>query len=298
MIAVVSGRRRYAQWIVQSSSRIVPTRQTNHATSHGRTAHGANSGSIHGRVDVRQERAGRVVRVAAVEPDPDAGPVRAGVGAAGLAPGDQPGQDEREGQAQQQDRGDPARIVEARDLATERPAEDAGPPPGRRGRRRRTGRRRSARGHAPCPGRAADRAAAQDRSWQGILARRSAAFRRTRVTGRERCCLRPLSSRGSTPQGVAIACGRWNRHHHRRRGRQGPRPRHPEPLRRARGRPGRDDRGHQHRVVARPGSRRALPRRLRGARRQARPTAPRGDPAAGQRRDRGRWPSATRPASS
>src|SRR6478752_9626831 len=48
MIAVVSGRRRYAQWIVQSRRRMVPTRQTNHATSHGRTAHGAKSGSIHG----------------------------------------------------------------------------------------------------------------------------------------------------------------------------------------------------------------------------------------------------------
>ena len=48
MTAVVSGRRRYAQWIVQSSSRIVPTRHTNQATSHGRSAHGANSGSIHG----------------------------------------------------------------------------------------------------------------------------------------------------------------------------------------------------------------------------------------------------------
>ena len=32
--------------------------------------------------------------------------------------------------------------------------------------------------------------------------------------------------------------------------------------------------------------------------RQARPAAPRGHPAAGQRRDRGAWPSATRPASS
>ncbi len=46
--AVVNGRRRYAQWIVQSRSRIVPPRQTNQATSHGRTAQGANSGSIHG----------------------------------------------------------------------------------------------------------------------------------------------------------------------------------------------------------------------------------------------------------
>ena len=46
--AVVSGRRRYAQWIVQSSRRIVAPRQMNHATSHGRTAHGAKSGSIQG----------------------------------------------------------------------------------------------------------------------------------------------------------------------------------------------------------------------------------------------------------
>ncbi len=46
--AVVSGRWRYAQWMVQSSSRIVPPRQTNQATSHGRAAHGVNSGSIHG----------------------------------------------------------------------------------------------------------------------------------------------------------------------------------------------------------------------------------------------------------
>ena len=69
-----------------------------------------------------------MVRVAAVEPDPDAGPVGAGIGAAGLAAGDEAGQDDREGQAQQQDRGDPARIVQPRILAPERPAEDAGPP--------------------------------------------------------------------------------------------------------------------------------------------------------------------------
>ena len=48
MTAVVSGRRRYAQWIVQSSSRIVDPRQMNQATSQGRTAHGAKSGSIQG----------------------------------------------------------------------------------------------------------------------------------------------------------------------------------------------------------------------------------------------------------
>ena len=48
MTAVVSGRRWYAQWMVQSSSRIVPHRHTTQATSHGSSAHGANSGSIQG----------------------------------------------------------------------------------------------------------------------------------------------------------------------------------------------------------------------------------------------------------
>ena len=128
LTAVVSGRRRYAQSIVQSSTRIVPTRQTNQATSHGRTAHGANSGSIHGRVDVRQERPRRVVRVAAVEPDPDARPVRPGIGAAGLAADQHPGQDEREGQAEQDDRDQPASVAQPGHLASQRAAEDTGPP--------------------------------------------------------------------------------------------------------------------------------------------------------------------------
>ena len=47
-IAVASGLRLYAQWIVQSRRRIAPPRQTNQATSHGRSAHGAKRGSIHG----------------------------------------------------------------------------------------------------------------------------------------------------------------------------------------------------------------------------------------------------------
>ena len=46
--AVGSGRWRYAQWIVQSSRTIAAPRQMNQATSHGRSAHGANTGSIHG----------------------------------------------------------------------------------------------------------------------------------------------------------------------------------------------------------------------------------------------------------
>ncbi len=98
----------------------------------------------------------------------------------------------------------------------------------------------------------------------------------------------------STPLESKSPCGRWNRHHHRRRGRQGPRPRHPEPLRRPGRWRGRDDRGHQHGVLARARGGRAVPRRLRRARRQARPPAPRGDPAAGQRRDGG--PMAVRDA--
>ena len=80
-------------------------------------------------VDVRQERAGRMVRIAAVEPDPDARPVGARVRAAGLAPGDHPGQDQRERQAQQEHRRDPVRVAGARRLATERPPEDAGSTP-------------------------------------------------------------------------------------------------------------------------------------------------------------------------
>ena len=46
--AVARGLRRYAQWIDQSRRRSAPPRQTNQATSHGRSAQGANSGSIHG----------------------------------------------------------------------------------------------------------------------------------------------------------------------------------------------------------------------------------------------------------
>ena len=47
-IAVGSGRSVYAQRIDHRSRRIVAPRYTNHATSHGSSAHGVNSGSIHG----------------------------------------------------------------------------------------------------------------------------------------------------------------------------------------------------------------------------------------------------------
>ena len=129
MIAVVSGRRRYAQWIVQSSSRIVPDPPDEPGDVPRQQRPRREQRQHPRRVDVGQERAGRVVRVAAVEPDPDARPVRPGVRPAGLAAGDQPGQDEREGQAEQQDRGDPSRITDARDLAPECPPEHARPAP-------------------------------------------------------------------------------------------------------------------------------------------------------------------------
>ena len=109
---------------------MVPTRQANQATSHGSARPGREQRQHPGGVDVGQERPGRVVRIAAVEPDPDAGPVGAGVGAAGLAAGDHPGQDEGEGQAEQDDRGHPARIAHARRLAAKGSPEDAGPPAG------------------------------------------------------------------------------------------------------------------------------------------------------------------------
>ena len=81
------------------------------------------------RIDVRQERPGRVVRVAAVEPDPDARPVRPRVRAARVAPRDEPRQDHREDQAEQDDGGDPARVAQPRRLAPQGPSEDARPAP-------------------------------------------------------------------------------------------------------------------------------------------------------------------------
>ena len=88
MTAVVSGRRRYAQWIVQSSSRIVAAAPDEPGDVPRQERPRREQRQHPRRVDVRQERAGRVVRVAAVEPDPDARPVRPRVGAGRLAAGD------------------------------------------------------------------------------------------------------------------------------------------------------------------------------------------------------------------
>ena len=80
-------------------------------------------------VDVGQERAGRVVGVAAVEPDADRRPVRPRIGPAGLAPCEETGREHGERQAEQEDRGDPSRVVEARPFASQGPPEDPRPPP-------------------------------------------------------------------------------------------------------------------------------------------------------------------------
>jgi len=47
-MAVGSGRRPYAQRMDHRSARIVAPRHANQATSHGSSAHGTKSGSIHG----------------------------------------------------------------------------------------------------------------------------------------------------------------------------------------------------------------------------------------------------------
>ena len=131
MTAVVSGRRWYAQWTVQSSSRIVAAAPHDPGDVPRQERPRREQRQHPRRVDVRQERAGRVVRVAAVEPDPDARPVRPGVGAGRLAAADHAGGQQREGQAEQDDRDDAAVVAQARRLAPHRPPVDAGPPAGR-----------------------------------------------------------------------------------------------------------------------------------------------------------------------
>ena len=83
-------------------------------------------------VDVGEERAGRVVRIAAVEPDPDAGPVRASVRTGRLATADHARREEREGHRDEDDRDEVRRRSRRpRGLATERPSVDTGPAPRR-----------------------------------------------------------------------------------------------------------------------------------------------------------------------
>ncbi len=167
----------------------------------------------------------------------------------------------------------------------------------RRGSRRRDASRRSARRKTPgasacrrvddvgqvdddapapaggSPGRDAVRAAAGRRPSRGHsrtpVPRRSAARPAPGRYPSRRACTASSSREAHLP-GAPDARGRWNRHHHRRRGGQGPRPRHPEPLRGARRRPDATIAVISHRVVAGPRGGRALPGGLRRARRQAR----------------------------
>jgi MFS family permease len=85
-------------------------------------------------VDVRQEGAGRPVRVAAAEPDPDGRPVRSGIRAGRLATGHQAGRDAPERDDQQGHGEDPAPVVQATQLLADRPAGDGGPAAVRAGR--------------------------------------------------------------------------------------------------------------------------------------------------------------------
>ena len=128
MTAVVSGRRRYAQWIVQSRSRIGPDPPDEPRDIPWQHGPRREERQHPWGVDVGQERPDGMVGVAAVQPDTDSRPVRASIGTAGLPAGDHAGQHDGERQAEQQDRGDPTRIVESRDLAPKCPAEDAGTP--------------------------------------------------------------------------------------------------------------------------------------------------------------------------
>ena len=153
MTAVVSGRRRYAQWIVQSSSRIVAAAPDEPGDVPRQDRPRREERQHPRRVDVGQERAGRVVRVAAVEPDPDAGPVRPRIGAGRLAAGDHAGHAASENvRLSSTIAAMPARVAQARRLAAERPAEDAGATARRAVDHVGEVRRRSGRDPAPIPG--------------------------------------------------------------------------------------------------------------------------------------------------
>src|SRR5439155_8965603 len=75
-------------------------------------------------VDVRQERPGRVVWIAAVEPDPDGGPVGPRVDAGRVTPRDHARPDDPADEDEQAHRDDPPTVVEARHLAADGAPED------------------------------------------------------------------------------------------------------------------------------------------------------------------------------
>ena len=68
-----------------------------------------------------------MVRVAAVQPDPNARPIRAGIGAGRLTTRDEPGRENATDNNEDGHCDEPAAIVEPRDLAPERPSEDTRP---------------------------------------------------------------------------------------------------------------------------------------------------------------------------
>jgi cyanophycin synthetase len=69
-----------------------------------------------------------MVRIAAVEPDPNGGPVGAGIRAGQLAAGEHAGQPDPACQREEDDGEQPAPVVEPGDLVSEGPSEDGAPP--------------------------------------------------------------------------------------------------------------------------------------------------------------------------
>ena len=292
-IAVSSGRRRYAQWIVQSRSEDRPAapdvpgdvpRQQRPRREQRQHPRG---------VDVGQERAGRAVRVAAAEPDPDGRPVRPGIGAGRLAAGDEPGREAAERDDQQRHREDPAPVVEPADLVAERPPEDRGRaagagPGGRRPRPRRPIRRRAGRSRRGLPSACVRSASPRGSSRHGPRRdpRRTGPHRSPALSFRRS----RRGARASVTDGTVIIIGGAE-----------------DKVR---------DRVILNRFVTLAGGRDATIVVISTAsslgteageryrqiftrpRRRDRPAAPRDDPAAGQRRDASASPCATRPASS
>ena len=69
-----------------------------------------------------------MVRVAAIEPDPNGGPIGAGIHAGKLAAGEHAGQPDPPGQREEEDGEQPAPVVKPGELASEGPSEDPATP--------------------------------------------------------------------------------------------------------------------------------------------------------------------------
>ena len=169
-----------------------------------------------GCVDVRQERTDRVIRVAPVEPDPDARPVGARIDARSLAPRDEPGREEAADHGDQEGSRAPRRGP-------------TGPSPGRAARGARPRRDAVSGGQsgppAATPARCAGGVALVHRA---VLV--ACAEPPSSVAARRAWYPAPV---GSPAPDVPVRARR-NRHRHRRREDKVRDRRHPEPLRRAR----------------------------------------------------------------